>query len=146
MDKGLGRILRQTRIPVVTRPKPGPLQVRLPYDQTNRAWLREGHRSKPHWIKSDNGDFWSAPASWFNELTRRLVSRFGAVYIIQPHNELEKCAPACWSAKGLECSCSCMGEHHGEGEPSGRWYVVDETYAFSWQGRSWRWTLLRMRE
>lgn len=73
------------------------------------------------------------PAACFSELVERLLRRFGRVYVIQPYNEKEVCAPACWKATGLECACSCMGKNHGAGAPGGRWYEMSETCAVRWK-------------
>lgn len=71
------------------------------------------------------------PKSWFNDLVNRSMWRFGAVWIIQPFREMEKCAPACLNAIGHECECSCMGQNHGAGN-DGSWWEVSETFAFRW--------------
>lgn len=134
-------IWRQTDIPVVYRPtKTGALMVRLPYQEDNKRWLRAGRRSKPKWIAQKK--YWELPRSWFSDLITRLLCDFGDTYLIQAHNELEVCAPACWSAQGFECNCSCLGAHHGEGMPGGRWYVVSDACAVTWHGRKLRWSLL----
>jgi hypothetical protein len=99
----------------------------------SRDWLREGHRAKPRWV--DHFKCWEVPKSWFEDVARRLLRRFGRVYIIQPFRLQEKCAPRCWNATGLECECSCMGEHHGSGNPPGKWYIVSETFAVRWEER-----------
>jgi hypothetical protein len=142
----IARILSQTRIPVVIRRRRGRIQLRLPYSPDNRVWIWQTGGQKPQWIKGKPYSYWSLPAAWFNRLCLRLIKRYGRAYVIQPHNENAKCAPACWDAEGLDCECSCLGENHGNGEPDGRWYVIDETCAFSWQGESWRWSLLRPRQ
>lgn len=139
---GLNVILAQRHIPSIIRLDHEPLQVRLPYREDNRAWLMEGHtRMTISW--NPDGKFWVTPTSWFNELARRLVERAGAAYIIQPYREQEKCAPACWNARGLECTCSCLGVHHGQGQPDGRWYVVGDACAVRWGSQHLRWTLLK---
>lgn len=138
----IARILAQRTTPSVVRPPKGKLEVRLPYAEGNKGWLTTGHRTRGDVKWHVQGKYWITPASWFFELARRLVQRHGAAYILQKHNEMEKCAPACWNAKGLDCNCSCMGERHGSGDPEGRWYVVSETFAFTWQGASYRATLL----
>lgn len=105
----------------------------MPYASTNRAWLGQGH-ARPSLTTFQSWPFphWTAPKSWLENLTRRLVIRFGAAYVIQALRTTEKCAAACWNARGVECRCSCMGAHHGAGRPDGRWYEVSETCAVSW--------------
>jgi hypothetical protein len=119
-------IWRQTEIPVVYRPGDSRLQVKLPFAEGNGDWLRNGKRTNPEW----NSKFrcWKVPQSWLDDVIRRALQRYQRVYVIQPFREEEKCAPACRSARGFKCTCSCMGKHHGsEGDGSG-WFIVSETY------------------
>lgn len=133
-DEKAKAIWRQGQNPVVYRESKGkPLKVRLPFDLNNGAWLKADHRRNPVWIKQFK--CWEVPHSWFDDVIAQCLSRFSSVYVIQPYREQEKCAPACWNAKGFECECSCMGEYHGSEGPHGRWYVVSDTFAVSWQDR-----------
>ena len=134
-EERIKSIWRQNDVPVIyRRGGDNQLLVKLPYSSNNMEWLREDtKRKKPIWI--DKYKCWETPKSWFNDLVDRLLIRFGKVYIIQPYREQEKCAPACWNAKGHECQCSCMGEHHGSGNPSDRWFIVSETFATRWHDR-----------
>ena len=59
----------------------------------------------------------------------RCLARYGKVYIVQSYREHEVCAPACWDAKGHECSCSCMGANHGMGNDGRGWTVISDTLA-----------------
>lgn len=114
---------------ILRRPQGERLRMRLPYAEDNRGWLREGRRSKPEWLAAYQ--CWELPKAWFNGLVDSSLLRFGAVYVIQPYREMEKCAPACLNAKGHECECSCMGQNHGQGS-DGTWFEVSETFAFRW--------------
>jgi hypothetical protein len=82
--------------------------------------------------------------AWFEDTLKRLLARFGAVYVIQPFNKLEICAPACWNATGAKCECSCMGEHHGSKNHAGRWHVVSETFAVRIREREFSCRLLHL--
>jgi hypothetical protein len=130
----VGRIWEQRAIPVVLRRsgKGERLRVRLPYDEGNRDWLRNGRRSKPEWVKS--GKYWELPKDWFNDFVNRALAKFGRLYVVQPYREQEKCAPACLNAVGHECQCSCMGANHGVGN-DGSWFEVSETFATRWGGQ-----------
>ncbi len=127
-------IWRQKLIPVIFRRAKGmPLLVKLPYSKENpRDWLRDDKHRIPVW--DEQYKCWEVPHAWLNRLVRRLLDRCGKVYLIQPYNMLEKCAPACQNATGFECECACMGEYHGSLSGAG-WYVVSETFAFRWQTR-----------
>jgi hypothetical protein len=80
------------------------------------------------------GEYWEIPKAWFNNFVNSALERYGKVYVIQPYNEQEKCAPACMNAGGHICECSCMGEHHGLGN-DGSWFEVSDTFAAKWHGR-----------
>lgn len=124
----------QSRDPVIYRRGKGyPLLLRLPYQEDNRNWLRNGKRNNPVWDKSNKR--WECPKAWFNDLVERSLERWGKLYVIQPYQHQEKCAPACWNAVGHECECSCMGEHHGSQNPAGNWFIVSDTFATKWQGK-----------
>lgn len=124
------RIWSQAKVPVVLRQGVGyKLYVKLPYRAFNRSWLAQMGRVKPVWISSEN--HWELPASWFDKLVNQSLQTFGRIYVIQPYRAQEKCAPACRSAQGHECQCSCMGAHHGIGNGAS-WFDVSETFSFRW--------------
>lgn len=130
-DTYLRGIWRQSSTPVIFRQGLGfPLLFKLPYRTDNRDWVRNGQRNKPDW--NERYKCWEIPRAWFEKSIRAALERFGEIYVIQPLRMQQKCAPACWSAEGISCECSCMGENHGTGQPMGRWYVVSDTCAVSW--------------
>jgi hypothetical protein len=132
-DQKAAAIWKQKTIPVVYRVGSGiPLMIKLPFSPDNRKWLRGENRRKPNWIKQFK--CWQTPNSWFDDVVRRLLDRFAKVYVIQPYRVMEKCAPACWNARGFVCECSCMGANHGSQAP-GNWFIISETCALSWRSR-----------
>jgi len=134
MAMDIRSIWKQQTIPVMYREGAGkPLLVRLPFAQNNMLWLQNGRRNHPKWTPQSK--HWELPRAWFEDTVERCLHRFKKIYVIQPVRKHEKCAPACWEAVGLDCECSCMGEHHGSDHPGGRWYVVSETCAISWHER-----------
>jgi len=134
MDKQgpeLLRAWRQQSIPVLFRSgKAKPLLLRLPYAKDNRDWLHSDKRRNSLW--NEQYKCWETPRARFDELIEKALARFKRVYVIQPVRRDQKCAPACWQAQGYECECSCMGNNHGSGSPSGDWHVVSETLAVQW--------------
>lgn len=124
----------QTTIPIVLRRggKGEKLRIRLPFDLSNRSWLQNGKRTQPVWSKQ--GRYWEVPKSWFNDFVNRALERYGRLYVVQPYNEQEKCAPACMNAAGHVCECSCMGANHGVGN-DGSWFEVSEAFATRWSGQ-----------
>lgn len=140
-DPQLKQIWTQTEIPVVFRGGPvRPLLVRLPFRDSNYSWLRHERRAAPEWLGRYKA--WSIPKSWFENTLQRCLAQFGTVYVIQPFKTTEKCAPACWNAKGAECECSCLGKNHGSGNPIGKWHIVSDTFAVSWNERRYSCRLL----
>jgi len=118
-----------------------PLLVKLPYSPNNFIWLRADKRRKPEW--NAHYKCWETPIAWYDWLAHRILRQYSAVYLVQRYREQQKCAPACWDAKGLHCECSCMGENHGSGHPGGRWHEVSDTFAFEWSTRKYACRLLR---
>lgn len=124
-------VWRQKNTPVLYRKGKGfPLLLRLPYHKGNRIWLQNERRNKPVWVS--NKKHWEIPKAWFNDTVNRGLERWGQLYIIQPYRKQEKCSPACQDAKGHECQCSCMGEHHGSQHIDGGWFIVSDTFATKW--------------
>jgi hypothetical protein len=119
---------RQKNVPVIYRPGgSASLKVHLPYLPDNAVWLRGDNRRKLEWMPQYK--CWEVPKSWFDDVVRKCLLRFGRVYVIQPFRTQEKCAPACWNARGFECECSCMGKNHGSQHPGGSWRVISDTFA-----------------
>jgi hypothetical protein len=130
-DPRLKEIWRQNKIPVVfRREKSKPILVKLPDSNDNYVWLRGERRYKPKW--NDQYNSWETPVAWFDSIIKQALKRYNKSYVIQLHREQQKCARACWDAKGFHCECSCMGANHGTGHPGGGWYEVTETFAFEW--------------
>lgn len=130
----LRSVWNQDSVPVILRRtgKGERPRIRLPFDQGNRAWLKDGRRIEPVWNASEK--CWEIPKKWFNEFVRAALDRYGRLYVIQPYREQEVCAPACWNAVGHECQCSCAGENHGTGNNES-WFEVSEVFATRWGGR-----------
>lgn len=128
----LEAVWQQRNTPVAWREPDRDLMVKLPFMMDNRSWLRSMGRRHPNWI--ENGKYWVIPKSWFNSLVNKSLERYGRIYVVQPYHEQEKCAPACMSAVGHVCECSCMGANHGAGN-DGSWFEVSETFATKWRDR-----------
>jgi hypothetical protein len=141
-DRGLREIWKQNKIPVVFRQSES-LLIRIPYAKTNREWLKEKKRKEPIWDKTRQR--WETPITWYENIVKRALERFGEIYVIQLRNEMQKCAPACWNAQGFHCECSCMGARHGSGHPGHNWHEVSETFAFNWNAKTYACRLIKMR-
>jgi hypothetical protein len=121
----------QYNLPVIYRSKQGKILVKLPWRPDNKKWLRGEGGRRPEW--KPEGKYWSCPRTWYDRVLRLSMARFGAAYTIRPVQNMSKCAPACWDAKGPDCHCSCNGENHGRGIEAGRrWNVISETLAVEW--------------
>jgi len=127
-------IWRQSQVPVVYRQGGSkPLMVKLPFSPDNRLWLKNDRQRRPKW--DERFKCWQTPMAWFDDIIGRCLVRFGRVFVVQPFRASEKCAPACWNAKGFECECSCMGANHGSQDPGGGWHVVSDAFAMIWRER-----------
>ncbi|KAA3502570.1 hypothetical protein DXM27_06150 [Rhizobium rhizogenes] len=134
IDPQIDYVLKQRHIPVAFRMGAGrKLVVRIPFAEGNMAWLQAGRRNRPKWIRERQE--WEIPQAWFNSFVDNCLRRYRRVYVIQPHRELEKCAPACMDAEGHECQCSCLGANHGSKGGAG-WFAVNEAFAFRWGASS----------
>ena len=133
-DPKLRQIWLQKKIPVAYRQAKS-LLIRLPYAPDNRRWLKDNRRKQPRW--DTQYKCWEIPRTWFESVVQRTLKRFGRAYVIQAFRTQQRCAPACWNAKGFDCECSCMGANHGSGDPSGQWYVISETLAVNWGERQY---------
>lgn len=135
-------VWRQSQLPVVfRRARPSPLLVKVPYVQGNMDWLRNDQHRKPSWNAQYKA--WETPQAWFESTIKLCLTRYKKCYVVQLHREKQICAPACWNATGIDCECSCMGDNHGHGRPSGRWYEIDETFAVSWGIQKYACRLIR---
>lgn len=120
-----------TSNPVILRRGVGKqLALRLPYRKDNFFILRKGRNNKPSW--NDSQKYWELPKTWFNALVEELLHDFGRLYVVQPFRAQEKCARACWEARGHECNCSCMGAGHGSQYNGSGWFEVSEAFATRW--------------
>ncbi|WP_212741978.1 hypothetical protein [Sphingomonas sp. 1F27F7B] len=73
--KTLTRIWNQHEIPVILRRtgKGEFLRVRLPYADTNRAWLQAGRRILPAWTSAKR--YWEIPKTWFCDTSTEEMNR-----------------------------------------------------------------------
>ena len=123
-----------TPIVIRTNQKGAKLSARLPYRDNNRSWVNSIGKSRATY--NGNLKVWEMPKIWLNPFINESLNRYGSIYVVQPHNALEVCAPACRNATGHECQCSCLGENHGTGGGNG-WFDVSDTLAFRWATASW---------
>lgn len=91
-----------------------------------KSWIGACGKTKATWIYDEY--YWEIPKSWFDTFVKRSLATFGAVYIIQPLNTREVCAPACRNATHFECECSCMGANHGMRNNDG-WFDVHDAFS-----------------
>ncbi len=143
-EQALAALWRQAVLPVVfRRARPSPLLVKIPYAAGNMDWLRNGQHRKPSWNSQYKA--WELPQAWFESAIKLCLTRHKKCYVVQLHRDKQVCAPACWSAIGIDCECSCMGDNHGNVRPNGRWYEIDETLAVSWGVQKYACRLIRMK-
>lgn len=136
-DPKLESVWRQKEVPVIfLKERKSRPMIKVGSTQEDAGWIMSFKKSYGGWWRK-NYSCWDVPKSWFAEIAKELLIRYGSVYIVQPFNENEKCCPSCWNAVGIECVCSCLGANHGSGKPLGKWYDVVETFASKWDGKNY---------
>lgn len=125
----LEAIWKQKEVPVIfLKERKGRPMIKAGDGEKDTVWIRDfGSSYGGSWQQKYN--CWVVPKAWFTGITKKLLSIYGRVYVVQPFSENEKCCPACWNATGIECTCSCQGANHGSGQPAGKWYIVSDTFA-----------------
>lgn len=110
----------------VVRPVTGRLWVQMPYDPRNRAWLKEvlGDRIRPDWDKPNRR--WLIARAHFGMVVEALANRLGRIDVYVDCRNSERCDTRCKNAKSRECTCQCLGKHHGSGITHG-WKLVSDT-------------------
>ncbi|MFI7467466.1 endonuclease domain-containing protein [Nonomuraea sp. NPDC049646] len=103
---------------VLRLPVDGQVLAQLPWAKDNRRWLITTldlyHR--PLWHENR----WHLPRNCLTRAITAAVDRYGYVAVVRDMATLSRCDRRCQEATGGECSCSCMGAHHGENSP--HWY------------------------
>lgn len=102
---------------MVWLPRDGQVIAKIPAMKGNFRWLHEsvGIRS-PHL----DGDRWRLPRNCLLRLVTAAVDRYGYIAVWRDMSKLSRCTTACLEATGIDCDCSCLGEHHGQSSP--RWF------------------------
>jgi hypothetical protein len=93
----------------------------------NRAWLKEtlGERIRPEWDKP-NQCWWVARAH-FGPVVEALADRLGRIDVYMDFRTVERCDSNCKRARHRECTCECLGKHHGAGGMTHGWKLVGDT-------------------
>jgi len=99
----------------VWRPVEGRLVIKMPFAPTNRAWLKAvlGSRIRPDWNKELRR--WEIARNHFGPVVEALANRLGKIDVYMDFRQVERCDTRCRKAKSRECTCSCLGKHHGCG-------------------------------
>jgi hypothetical protein len=111
----------------VARPVTGRVAIRMPYAKNNRAWLKEtlGARIRPEWDKPNR--CWWVARNHFGSVIEAMRDRLGRIDVYVDCRNTERCDTRCKNAKSRECTCQCLGKHHGEGGITYGWKLVGDT-------------------
>lgn len=111
----------------VWRPLEGRLVIKMPYSTTNRSWLKEvlGARIRPEWNKELKR--WEIARNHFGPVIEALADRLGKIDVYMDFRQVERCDTRCRNARGRECTCSCLGKHHGKGVTRD-WRIVSDQH------------------
>lgn len=111
----------------VWRPIEGRIIIKMPYSKTNRAWLKQtlGPRIRPDWNKEEGR--WEIARAHFGPVVEALAKKLGEVDVFVDFRQAERCDTRCRNARSRECTCSCLGKHHGNGITRD-WKVVSDNH------------------
>jgi hypothetical protein len=109
----------------VWRPVEGRLVIKMPYAKTNREWLKSvlGSRIRPDWNKEEKR--WEIARNHFGPVVEALANRLGRIDVWMDFRTVERCDTRCKRARSRECTCSCLGRHHGRGVTFG-WKIASD--------------------
>lgn len=115
--------------PWLIRPVKGSsIELKLPYQPSNRAWLKSGFSSglrlREKLVLQTNS--WLISKSHFELAAREMAARYGKVEIYMQFKESVRCNSNCQNAGKDECFCSCLGRYHGGGIAPARGWKVHE--------------------
>lgn len=90
-----------------------------------------GKAIRPEWIPADPGQpywtgYWTIAREHLSDVARAVAIRDGSVTIEMHYSTTEQCDSRCQGATGVDCTCACEGEHHGNGEHAA-WIPVGDT-------------------
>jgi hypothetical protein len=114
-----GAVLRTSsdgcKEPSVYRPlREGRLQVRFVGCPDSRAWIKDicGSRTRPEWSSERRG--WLVARAHLYAIVNGLLVRFELpVHVFVEFRANEHCGQKCQGALDGECTCPCLGVHHG---------------------------------
>ncbi|TFC95897.1 hypothetical protein E3T28_12990 [Cryobacterium sinapicolor] len=122
----------------IIRPMTGRIEVRglrAPRgdEPSNRDMFRTatGLVIRPTWLDADEGKpgwqgYWTISRVHLTAVAEVIAIRDGEVQIEMHYSQTEQCDLRCQTAVGDDCTCSCEGEHHGEGQHAS-WKEVGNT-------------------
>lgn len=115
----------------IWRPVSGRLVIKMPYSKDNRDWLKAtlGRRIRPDWNKETKR--WEIARAHFGPVVEALANKLGRVDVYMDFRQSERCDTRCQKAKSRECTCSCLGKHHGDGITRDWKLVNDSTLILS---------------
>lgn len=125
-------------IATIVRPRLGRLEIhglrRARGDEPrNRVMFREatGRAILPVWVAAPPGEpgwhgHWAIAREHLTDIAEAIALRDGRVRIEMHYSLSERCDSKCQDATGDDCSCSCEGRHHGEGNHAA-WREVGAT-------------------
>lgn len=113
-------------IPWIVRPVTGQIELKVPYSQGNRDWMKSGFGTGKRLVvapvKATNS--WSVSRAHFDLAAQKLAGRYGKVEIYMQFSISQRCNSSCMGAKADECVCACLGTNHRGGlAPTRGWEI-----------------------
>lgn len=105
-------------------------------EPTNKQMFKTatGAAIRPTWIDALPGEpgwkgYWTIARKHLTDVAEAVAIRDGSVFIEMHYSAAEQCDSRCQNAEGNDCTCSCEGKYHGEGEHAA-WLQVGVTTLF----------------
>jgi hypothetical protein len=124
-------------IATIVRPLRGRIEIRdlrAPRgdEPTNKSMFKSaaGRRIRPTWVAADEGEpgwkgYWVIARNHLTVVAEEIAIRDGEVQIEMHYSTTEQCDRRCQEATGDECTCSCEGKYHGDGQHAS-WIEINE--------------------
>lgn len=109
----------------IYRPLRGRALLRVPFARGNRRWLRDALGCRPEWDSERRA--WLVAREHLQRAIALLAETHGRVALALEYRLTDRCDIRCQAARGDDCVCSCLGEHHGGGRAVRGWRVVGDT-------------------
>lgn len=109
------------QLPWIKRRVGQPLRFKLPYSSDNRSFIRHALPARAR-VKHEGRGIWACKSSYLVLIADAMADDLGLDAWTTIQVKTTTCHEQCWTARGDECECRCLGYNHGTGDP---WSALD---------------------